>query len=230
MSSVGRGMFSYIPDSSMIGTVFCNFIANAMYRTHAFHLCVPFDTVCRCVAYSVIDVQLELQGAAWDLSDVACKTQSNYTNHAARPHAITFSVAGLQVHSSAAASPVTRLTFSLVIHQYGQPKHFLFSKLPSGSFSIRAIAIVHGKSAACFNCTDPQPEFPLLTEQRALVSYMHAMCKCRSCSLPLSPHSRRLCHHHPAVSYFTHPRYVITDTPHRSYSASPQSCTYDRGT
>jgi hypothetical protein len=32
MSDIGRGMFSYIPDSSMIGTVFCNFIANAMYR------------------------------------------------------------------------------------------------------------------------------------------------------------------------------------------------------
>ena len=213
MSSVGHGMFSYIPDSSMIGTVFCNFIANAMYAhsIHDFYHCIMSNTMCRCVAYSVIDVQLELQGATW-----------NHRYHdAGQPHAITFSVAGLQVHSSAAASPVTRLTFSLVTHQYGQPKHFLFSKLPSGSFSIRAIAIVHGKSAACFNCTDPQPEFPLLTEQRALVSYMHAMCKCRSCSLPLSPHSRRLCHHHPAVSYFTHTRYVITDTPCRSYSASP---------
>ena len=31
MSTAGHGMFSYIPDSSMIGTVFCNFIANAMY-------------------------------------------------------------------------------------------------------------------------------------------------------------------------------------------------------
>ena len=32
MSVAGHGMFSYIPDASMIGTVFCNFIANAMYH------------------------------------------------------------------------------------------------------------------------------------------------------------------------------------------------------
>ena len=32
MSAAGHGMFSYIPDASMIGTVFCNFIANAMYH------------------------------------------------------------------------------------------------------------------------------------------------------------------------------------------------------
>jgi Mg-chelatase subunit ChlD len=31
ISVAGHGMFSYIPDASMIGTVFCNFIANAMY-------------------------------------------------------------------------------------------------------------------------------------------------------------------------------------------------------
>jgi hypothetical protein len=30
ISVAGHGMFSYIPDASMIGTVFCNFIANAM--------------------------------------------------------------------------------------------------------------------------------------------------------------------------------------------------------
>ena len=30
MSVAGHGMFSYIPDASMIGTVFCNFVANAM--------------------------------------------------------------------------------------------------------------------------------------------------------------------------------------------------------
>ena len=182
MSSVGHGMFSYIPDSSMIGTVFCNFIANAMYAhsIHDFHHCIMSNTMCRCVAYSVIDVQLELQGATW-----------NHRYHdAGQPHAITFSVAGLQVHSSAAASPVTRLPFSLVIHQYGQPKHFLFSKLASGSFSIRAIAIVHGKSAACFSCTDPEPNVLLCTEQRALVSYMEAVtfavCKCPRCDLACS--------------------------------------------
>ena len=72
MSRVGHGMFSYIPDASMIGTcpclplnicapsslshhplpasgtVFCNFIANAL-----------------CVVHSVIDVQLELSVRSW---------------------------------------------------------------------------------------------------------------------------------------------------------------------
>jgi hypothetical protein len=36
MSTAGHGMFSYIPDASMIGTVFCSFIANAMYA-HTSH-------------------------------------------------------------------------------------------------------------------------------------------------------------------------------------------------
>lgn len=81
MSRVGHGMFSYIPDASMIGTcpclplnicaplvpvsspfacrvshhplpasgtVFCNFIANAL-----------------CVVHSVIDVQVELSVRSW---------------------------------------------------------------------------------------------------------------------------------------------------------------------
>ena len=159
MSSVGHGMFSYIPDSSMIGTVFCNFIANAMYRTHAFHLCVPFDTVCRCVAYSVIDVQLELQGAAWDLSDVACKTQSNYTNHAALPHAITFSVAGLQVHSSAAASPVTRLPFSLVTTSTASPSTFCFQKWPPVHFPYAPSPLCTARVQLAFLAPIPSPTF-----------------------------------------------------------------------
>ena len=107
MSNVGRGMFSYIPDSSMIGTVFCNFIANAMYRPPAREI-IPSSRAAnsfhRCVAYSAIDVQLELQGADWDSSDIACKSQSNYSTPAASGGAdssshkkITFTVAGLQV-------------------------------------------------------------------------------------------------------------------------------------
>ena len=48
LSSAGHGTFSYIPDSSMIGTVFCNFIANAL-----------------CVVHSVIDVQVELSVRSW---------------------------------------------------------------------------------------------------------------------------------------------------------------------
>ena len=56
-----------------------------------------------CVAHSAIDVQLELHGADWDFSDTACKSQSNYSTHAASdqvqyPHKkVTFTVAGLQV-------------------------------------------------------------------------------------------------------------------------------------
>jgi hypothetical protein len=36
MSMAGHGMFSYIPDSSMIGSVFCHFVANAMYARAGF--------------------------------------------------------------------------------------------------------------------------------------------------------------------------------------------------
>ena len=149
MSSVGHGMFSYIPDSSMIGTVFCNFIANAMYRTHAFHHCVPFDTVCRCVAYSVIDVQLELQGATW-----------NHRYHdAGQPHAITFSVAGLQVHSSAAASPVTRLPFSLVTTSTASPSTFCFQKWPPVHFPYAPSPLCTARAQLAFLAPIPSPTF-----------------------------------------------------------------------
>lgn len=53
-----------------------------------------------CVAHSAIDVQLELQGADWDFSDTACKSQSNYggaENLFSPDKKIAFTVAGLQV-------------------------------------------------------------------------------------------------------------------------------------
>jgi len=55
----------------------------------------------------------------------------------------------------------------------------MFKIQRSGSFSVRALAIVNGSSAVALTCVDPQPQFPLLTEQRALVSYMKAIGKCK---------------------------------------------------
>ena len=69
----------------------------------------------------------------------------------------------------------SKLTFSVSGLQIGQPKNFLFAKQPSGSFSIRAVAIVDGTSAVAITSTDPEPVFPLLTEQRALVTYLDAV-------------------------------------------------------
>jgi hypothetical protein len=58
----------------------------------------PANSFHMCVAHSAIDVQLELQGADWDFSDTACKSQSNYGGAENPPHKkITFTVAGLQV-------------------------------------------------------------------------------------------------------------------------------------
>ena len=84
MSVAGHGMFSYIPDASMIGTVFCNFVANAMYARAPR---VPRERLCNaalmCVAYPVIDVQLVLANATLQTTG-------------ADPHTTTFAVAGLQ--------------------------------------------------------------------------------------------------------------------------------------
>ena len=183
MSTVGHGMFSYIPDASMIGdphshlnlparksvthhhpgTVFCNFIANAM-----------------CVVHSVIDVEVELtvlspphpssrlhvsiplkisfpsstQDAEFNAADTACKSRSNYTLAEGSNRKLSFFVGGLQI---------------------GQPKHFLFSKVEASSFSVRAVAIVDGTTAVAISVSNPPPRFPLLIEQRALVTYFEAV-------------------------------------------------------
>jgi hypothetical protein len=149
--------------------VFCNFVANAL-----------------CVVHSVIDVQIELtaplppilparttridwiylllmrsiissstypkrQGAEF-ITDAACKSRTAYTGTSTK---IAFSVDGLQI---------------------GQPKHFLFSKRDSGSFSVRVVAVVDGSSSVAVSTADPPPKFPLLSEQRALVTYFEAVC------------------------------------------------------
>jgi hypothetical protein len=122
-----------------------------------------------CVAYSVIDVQIELENA--------CFTTSASVQ-AAAPSKMTFTASAIQAstpqpHASHALS-VSRLTTL----QYGQPRHFIFKLQRSGSFSVRALAIVHGSSVVALACVDPQPKFHFLTEQRALASYMQAVGKC----------------------------------------------------
>jgi len=74
-----------------------------------------------------------------------------------------------------AADSRSTLSFSVAGLQVGQPKSFLFSKQPSGSYSVRAVAIVDGSSAAAVSATDPEPNLPLLSNQRALVTYLEAV-------------------------------------------------------
>ncbi len=95
-----------------------------------------------------------IQNAELNVADSACNSRSNFVVSAGSPRKFTFSVSGLQV---------------------GQPKHFLFSKTGSGSFSVRATAIVDGTSAVAITVADPQPLFPLLSEQRALATYFDAV-------------------------------------------------------
>jgi hypothetical protein len=67
--------------------------------------------------------------------------------------------------------------------QYGQPRHFAFRILHPGSFSVRVVAVVDGSSAVAVTCVDPEPKFPLLTEQQALVSYLQAVGTSQSVTL-----------------------------------------------
>ena len=63
--------------------------------------------------------------------------------------------------------------------QYGQPRRFMFKLKRSGSASlcVRALAIVHGSSTVALTCVEPQPSLLLLTEQRALATYLQAIGK-----------------------------------------------------
>jgi hypothetical protein len=70
--------------------------------------------------------------------------------------------------------------------QFGQPRHFIFKLSKSGSFTVRALAIVNGNSAVASTCCDPEPQFPLLIEQRALASYLKAIGKFRCINFTLS--------------------------------------------
>jgi hypothetical protein len=74
---------------------------------------------------------------------------------------------------------------SLTTLQYGQPRHFVFKLERSGSFSVRAVAVVDGSSVVALTSVDPEPKFPLLTEQRALASYMQAIGKCNCTNISL---------------------------------------------
>ena len=167
MSTAGHGMFSYIPDSSMIGTVFCNFIANAMCVC-ASSRSIFCNTLLMCVAYSCIDVQIQLENASF---------QTSASIHAAAPGQLSFAASGLQASTTCVVCVQLSVPCFTTL-QYGQRRHFMFKLQPSASFSVRARAVVHGSSAVALTCVDPQPQFPLLTEQRALASYLQAIGKC----------------------------------------------------
>ena len=95
-----------------------------------------------------------IQGDDFKVADTACKLRSNYVLSPDSTRKLQFSVGGLQI---------------------GQPKNILLSRAGFGSFSVRAVAIVDGSSAVAVSVTDPPPKFPLLTEQRALVTYYEAV-------------------------------------------------------
>jgi hypothetical protein len=117
-----------------------------------------------CVVYPTIDVQIELENACFQ----AGTSQHSY------PKKVTFPASGLQARSNALhVNPALCITAL----QLGQPRHFIFKLEHSGSFSVRAVAIVNGSSAVALSCVDPVPKFPLLTEQRALASYLQAISK-----------------------------------------------------
>lgn len=54
----------------------------------------------------------------------------------------------------------------------------MFKMQRSGSFCVKALAIVHGSSAVSLTLVNPEPQLPLLTDQRALAAYMRAIGKC----------------------------------------------------
>ena len=95
-----------------------------------------------------------IQNAEFNVADAACIARSNFVVSEGSTRKFTFSVGGLQL---------------------GQPKHFLFSKTGSGSFSVRATAIVDGTTAVAISVADPPSRFPLLSEQRALATYFDAV-------------------------------------------------------
>jgi hypothetical protein len=47
------------------------------------------------------------------------------------------------------------------------------------------VAVVDGSSVVALTSVDPEPKFPLLTEQRALASYMQAIGKCNCTNISL---------------------------------------------
>jgi hypothetical protein len=100
------------------------------------------------------DPLFPIQGDDFNVADTACQLRSNYVLSQDSTRKLSFSVGGLQI---------------------GQPKSILLPRAGSGSFSVRAVAIVDGTSAVAVSVTDPPPKFPLLTEQRALATYYEAV-------------------------------------------------------
>ena len=119
-----------------------------------------------CVVYPTIDVQIELENACF---------QAGASQHSADPKKVTFAASGLQARSSLPNALHVNPALCMTALQLGQPRHFIFKLEHSGSFSVRAVAIVNGSSAVALSCVDPVPKFPLLTEQRALASYLQAI-------------------------------------------------------
>jgi hypothetical protein len=93
---------------------------------------------------------------------------------------------------------VTRL---LTARQHGQARHIAFDIKHSGSFSVRAMAVVGGSTAVTLSCVDPQPKFPLLTEQKALALYLQAIGegRCDACFESYFPPSRDATWTHPML-------------------------------
>jgi hypothetical protein len=54
---------------------------------------------------------------------------------------------------------------------------FKLQRSGPGSLCVRALAIIHGGSSVTLTCVEPQPQLLLLTEQRALATYMQAIGK-----------------------------------------------------
>jgi hypothetical protein len=129
------------------------------------------NTLLMCVAYPTIDVQLELENACFKVGG---------SRQAADPRKVTFAAGGIQAGSTQPRALPLHPVLCLTPLQFGQPRHFVFKLQHSGSFSVRAVAIVNGSSTVALTCVDPEPKFPLLTEQRALASYLQAIGKCIS--------------------------------------------------
>ena len=193
-----------------------------------------------CVAYSVIDVQLELEGAAWDVSDSACKMQSSYTHRAA--NTITFAVGGLQVHSSAPAAHVAMLVFSLVTISTANPSTFSFQNCHPVLFPYAPSPLLMAKAPPAFPapiprrnplcsrssglwCATWRPSVSCLMSRPAAVVLKESTLLSTCTVMRMHPRTSALIH----TSHFTHTHSVLAHTPYRRHSANRKSRTADRG-
>jgi len=195
-----------------------------------------------CVAYSVIDVQLELEGAAWDVSDSACKLQSSYTPKAA--NTITFAVGGLQVHSSAPAAYIVMLVFLLVTTSTANPSTFSFPNCHPVHFPFAPSPLLTATAPPAFPapiprqnslcsrssglwCATWRPSVSCLLSRPAAVALKESTLLSPCTVMRMHPRTSALIHNH--TSHFTHTHSVFAHTPHRRHSANRKSRTADRG-